>query len=135
MSFSRCSQALVEAYYPCDEITVSGWVTEGDLTILPFRKDKSSFPASRSIRVQAAVGSFLSAKHMDQYEEIASISQGVASAFELKEGPFYLQLLIGEEGIKSFILFSVVRDTNGTPNSPLLEKELVMSCKIHLWIL
>ena len=97
LSFSRCSQALVEEYYPGDEITVSGWVTEGDLTILTIT-DRLLYPDP--VHIGICIGHRFPSVHMDQYEEIASISQGVASAFELKEGPFYLQLLIGEEGIK-----------------------------------
>jgi len=37
---------------------------------------------------------------MDMYGEIKDISFRVAEAFGLKDGPFYLQLLIGKEGIK-----------------------------------
>ena len=37
---------------------------------------------------------------MGRFQEIDTLSQKVADAFGLEEGPFYLQLLIGDEGIR-----------------------------------
>lgn len=76
---------------------MSGWVTEGQLTILTIT-DRLLYPDP--VHIGICIGHRFPSVHMDQYEEIAAISQRVASGFGLKEGPFYLQLLIGDEGIK-----------------------------------
>ncbi len=97
LSFSRCAEALVEQFYPSDEITVSGWVQKGHLTVLTVT-DRLLYPDP--VHIGICIGHRFPSVHMDRYEEIAAISQEVALAFGLKEGPFYLQLLIGREGIR-----------------------------------
>lgn len=37
---------------------------------------------------------------MDRYAEIESISRRTAAAFGIANGPFYLQLLVGKDGIQ-----------------------------------
>ena len=52
------------------------------------------------IHIGICIGHRFPSVHMDRYEEINHISQKVSHAFHLKEGPFYLQLLVGREGIR-----------------------------------
>lgn len=96
LSFSRCREALAEQFYPSDEITVSGWVKDGQLTILTIT-DRLLYPDP--VHIGICIGHRFPSIHMNRYEEIADISQRVTSAFHLRECPFYLQLLIGKEGI------------------------------------
>lgn len=96
LSFSRCREALAEQFYPSDEITVSGWVKDGRLTVLTVT-DRLLYPDP--VHIGICIGHRFPSVHMDRYEEIADMSQKVTCAFQLKEGPFYLQLLIGREGI------------------------------------
>ena len=97
LSFSRCSQALAEEFYESDEVTVSGWIKDGRLHILTVT-DRLLYPDQTHIGV--CTGHRFPSVHMDLYEEIEDISKRVADAFELENGPFYLQILIGAEGIK-----------------------------------
>ncbi len=97
LSFSRCREALLEEFYDSDEVTVSGWIKNGTLYILTVT-DRHHVPDSTHIGV--CYGHRFTSVHMDQYEEIARISSRMAEAFGLKNGPFYLQLLIGQNGIQ-----------------------------------
>ncbi len=96
LSFSRCQEALLEEFYESDEVTVSGWIKNGVLYILTVT-DRLHVPDSTHIGVCS--GHRFPTVHMDRYEEIREISRRTAEAFHLKNGPFYLQLLIGERGI------------------------------------
>ena len=97
LSFSRCTKALAEQFYPGDEITVSGWVRDGQLTVLTVT-DRLLYPDP--VHIGICIGHRFPSIHMNRYEEIYRISDATARAFQLKEGPFYLQLLIGQEGIR-----------------------------------
>ncbi len=96
LSFSRCGEALLEEYYESDEVTVSGWIQDGTLYILTVT-DRLHVPDSTHIGVCS--GHRFPSVHMDQYGEIEGISRRTAEAFGLKNGPFYLQLLVGKQGI------------------------------------
>ncbi len=97
LSFSRCEEALVEEYYDSDEMTVSGWIENGVLSVLTVT-DRLLYPDKTHIGV--CTGHRFPSVYMDRYPEIADISRRVVQAFGLTGGPFYLQLLIGDEGIK-----------------------------------
>lgn len=97
LSFSRCREALVEEFYDSDEVTVSGWLKAGKLMVLTVT-DRLLYPDDTHIGV--CTGHRFPSVHMEEYDEIQDISRRVAAAFGLAEGPFYMQLLIGREGIK-----------------------------------
>lgn len=97
LAFSRADQVLVESFYPSDEITVSGWVSDGETTILTVT-DRLLFPSARNIGI--AIGHRCPSIHMDQYCEICSLTERLVEAFEIREGPIYFQMLIGKEGIR-----------------------------------
>lgn len=96
LSFSRESCALVEEFYESDEITVSGWIHQGQLTLLTIT-DRLLYPDSTHIGV--CIGHRFPSVHMNRYEEIRRLCEQLVSVFSLNGGPFYLQLLIGAEGI------------------------------------
>lgn len=97
LSFSRCEEALAEEFYDSEEVTVSGWIKDRVLYILTVT-DRLLYPDQTHIGV--CTGHRFPSVHMDMYGEIKDISFRVAEAFGLKDGPFYLQILIGKEGIK-----------------------------------
>ena len=97
LSFSRCTQALAEQFYPSDEVTVSGWVHAGRLTVLTV-SDRLLYPDP--VHIGICIGHRFPSVHMHRFAEIDALSREVARAFRLTEGPFYLQLLIGEAGIR-----------------------------------
>lgn len=96
LAFSREKLVLVEEYYESDEITVSGWMEKGALTILTIT-DRLLYPDSTHIGV--CIGHRFPSIHIDQFQEIKEICDRITVAFSLKSGPFYLQLLTGKNGI------------------------------------
>lgn len=96
LSFSREEMALVEEFYESDEITVSGWMSNGSLTILSIT-DRLLYPDDTHIGV--CIGHRFPSVHIMRYEEIKAICNQLVDTFFLKEGPFYLQLLLGKQGI------------------------------------
>ena len=96
LSFSRETEALLEEYYPSDEITVSGWIQDSRLAILTVT-DRILLPDP--VHIGICTSHRFPSIHMDQYPEIKRISEKIVSAFQLKNGPLYVQMLIGAEGI------------------------------------
>lgn len=96
LSFSREDMALVEEFYESDEITVSGWINNRTLTILTIT-DRLLYPDSTHIGV--CIGHRFPSIHMGRYGEIRRICNQLVTSFSLENGPFYLQLLIGGQGI------------------------------------
>lgn len=97
LSFSRCREALVEEYYQSDEVTVSGWIRDGRLAILTVT-DRLLYPDP--VHIGVCTGHRFPSVHMNRYEEIEALCRRIVEAFHLKNGPFYLQILIGSEGIR-----------------------------------
>jgi biotin carboxylase len=98
LSFSRENEILVEGYYPSEEITISGWVHEGNACVLTVT-DRVCYHNYPHIGVCIA-HDFPSKYLEDYYEEIIQLTQRITSAFGINKGPIYYQLLIGDEGIK-----------------------------------
>lgn len=97
LSFSRCKEALLEEFYESDEMTVSGYVDDGRLIIFTIT-DRLLYPDP--VHIGVCIGHRFPSVHMADYEEIRSISENLVKAFQIKSGPFYLQLLKGADGIR-----------------------------------
>ena len=97
LSFSRCREALVEEFYESDEVTVSGYISQGKLIIWTIT-DRLLY--ADPVHIGVCIGHRFPSVHMDLYDEIRMISESLVNAFGLPEGPFYLQLLVGKEGIR-----------------------------------
>ncbi|SIR40343.1 ATP-grasp domain-containing protein [Halanaerobium kushneri] len=98
LSYSREDKILVEEYYKSDEITVSGWVLNGEAKLLTVT-DRLRFEAG--IHIGICSSHLFPSKHLkDYFFEIQNISKKIVSEFEIKNGPLYFQFLIGEEGLK-----------------------------------
>ena len=97
LSFSRCEEALLEEFYESEEVTVSGYVSKGRLIILTIT-DRLLYPDP--VHIGVCIGHRFPSVHMGRYGEIRGISEGLVKAFRIPEGPFYLQLLVGEKGIR-----------------------------------
>lgn len=97
LSFSRCKEALVEEFYESDEVTVSGYISQGELFIWTIT-DRLLY--ADPVHIGVCIGHRFPSVHMNCYEEIKGIADNLVKSFEIPEGPFYLQLLIGKEGIR-----------------------------------
>lgn len=97
LSYSREKEALLEEYYPSDEITVSGWIQESTLYILTVT---DRILLKDSVNIGICTSHRFPTVHRDRYQEIKQISEDIVRNFDLKNGPLYIQMLIGEDGIK-----------------------------------
>lgn len=97
LSFSRCEEALLEEFYESDEMTVSGYVDHGRLIIFTIT-DRLLYPDP--VHIGVCIGHRFPSVHMGDYEEIRGISENLVKAFRIENGPFYLQLLKGADGIR-----------------------------------
>jgi len=94
---SRDSRILVETYYEHDEITVSGWVHKGSLTVLSIT-DRVTFKDKSQIGI--CLSHELPSKHMHTHgEEIVALSTQIIKAFQIHKGPIYFQLMLGTKGL------------------------------------
>ena len=96
-SFSRETGILVEEYYESNEITVSGWVSNGRVYILTVT-DRITYENLPSIGV--CIGHRFPSVFAKEYEtQINELSQKIADACDLYSGPIYIQFLVGENGL------------------------------------
>ncbi len=98
LSFSREEEILLEEYYKSNEITISGWVNRGQLHLLTVT-DRITYENSPHIGICSAhyfPSRFLSA----YYKKIEALSRKIIKGFNIKNGPIYFQMLVGNEGIK-----------------------------------
>ncbi len=98
LSWSREDNILAEEYYQSDEITISGWSVNNQF-----------YPLTITDRVTMSNGPHIGvctsheypSKFMDKYkDEIIATSEKIVSSFSITNGPVYIQMLIGNEGIK-----------------------------------
>ncbi|RKX92630.1 MAG: carboxylate--amine ligase [Spirochaetes bacterium] len=98
LSYSRETSALVEEFYPSEEVTVSGWSSEGSfypITITD-RVTRNNEP-----HIGVCTSHEYPSRHFNRYgKEIIEISQNIVTSFKIENGPVYIQMLIGDEGIK-----------------------------------
>ena len=94
---SRSDEILVEEYYKNEEITLSGWVTQGKANILTVT-DRVSFPSDSHIGV--CIAHDHPSKHLPRYkDEIVALTLKICRIFGISEGPIYFQFLVGDKGI------------------------------------
>ena len=97
LAFSRTDEILVEQYYSSDEVTVSGWVNEGHLTVLTIT-DRLTFNSIEQIGI--CLSHEYPSRHMKQYgQALIDITRQIVNGFKIKDGPIYCQFLIGSSGI------------------------------------
>jgi len=96
LAYSREAEALVETFYPSDEVTYSGWLQGGRLYPL-LLTDRQLVPHSVHIGICAAHR--YPSKHAALAPQIERICERVAVALGVTEGPLYVQLLIGARGV------------------------------------
>lgn len=98
VAYSRCDEILVETYYPHDEITVSGWVSSGCVSILSIT-DRVTFESPEHLGI--CLSHELPSKYLSSYgEAFVELTERITKSFEIQNGPIYYQFLLGEDGIK-----------------------------------
>ncbi|WZL71641.1 ATP-grasp domain-containing protein [Clostridiaceae bacterium 35-E11] len=98
LSYSREKEILVEEFYPSDEITVSGWVDDGEVYMISIvdRISHNHYP-----HIGVCIRHHFPSKYMQNYfDEIVTITKKIVACFHIEHGPIYFQMLLGDKGIK-----------------------------------
>lgn len=95
-SHSRREELLLETFYPADEVTLSAWVSQGQAQLLT-ATDRLTFADPVHIGICAA-HRYPSRAAAGCMPEMRAVTQAVAEAFSLREGPLYIQVLLGAQG-------------------------------------
>lgn len=96
LSFSRMDTALAESFYPSDEVTCSCFVHHGHVYPLTITDRQLCFDP---VHIGVCAAHRYPSIHADREAEINAISVQVAGALGVTEGPLYIQLLVGRQGI------------------------------------
>ncbi|MFP4431848.1 MAG: hypothetical protein ACLFPV_11410 [Spirochaetaceae bacterium] len=99
LGYSREEAVLVESYYPSTEVTLSGWVSGGEVDVWSMT-DRVTVSPSLSLGVCAA-HRYPSIHAGRWYETVVAASRRIVEAFGITEGPIYFQFLVGKEGVKA----------------------------------
>lgn len=98
LSFSREDKIIVEEYYQSDEITISGWSVKNKFHPLTIT-DRVTISSGPHIGV--CTSHEYPSKYMRVYgDEIIRLSEKIVTSFSITNGPVYIQMLIGNDGIK-----------------------------------
>ncbi|MDM8533620.1 ATP-grasp domain-containing protein [Clostridiaceae bacterium HSG29] len=97
LKYSRTEEVLIEEFYENKELTVTGWVDNGNVKILTVT-DRVTFESELNIGI--CKSHEYPSIHLEKYrKEIFDITKKICDAFKIKEGPIYFQYLVGDEGI------------------------------------
>jgi biotin carboxylase len=97
LRYSREKEILIESFYPSDEVTVSGWVSDARVHVLTLT-DRVTFDPEAHIGVCVA-HEYPSIYAESHGEEILALTERICKVFGIEDGPIYFQMLIGSEGI------------------------------------
>lgn len=98
LTFSREHKALLESFYKSDEITVNGWVKDGELTLISV-VDRVTI--KNTMHIGVCLCHHFPSVHLNAYhDEIESLTKQIVTEFGIQNGPVYFQYLIGADGIK-----------------------------------
>ncbi|MCK8058184.1 MULTISPECIES: ATP-grasp domain-containing protein [unclassified Fusibacter] len=97
LTYSRTGEVLLEEYYENQEVTVSGWVAYSEATVLTIT-DRVTFDDTDKLGI--CISHEHPTVHLQKWgRELESLSKAIVEAFEIQQGPFYFQFLIGSRGI------------------------------------
>ena len=96
--YSREEKALLEEFYRSDEITVNGWAGGGTVKIISI---VDRLTMKQTNRIGICIGHSFPSLHLKgYYKDIERITQDIADAFGITDGPIYFQYLIGSKGVR-----------------------------------
>ncbi len=95
---SLTGMVIIEEFYQGDEITVNCWVKDGRAFVL-LVTDRLHFNDEVALGI-CKQQRFPSRAAEAKQKEIEAIVQQLANAFAIRDGPLYLQMVTGREGIK-----------------------------------
>ena len=98
LKFSRTGMVIMEEFYEGSEITVNCWVKEEQPYILMIT-DRLHFDDSKALGI-CKQQRFPSQTAAGREEEIVDIITKLVRAFKIKDGPLYVQAVVGSENVK-----------------------------------
>ncbi len=97
LQYSRANEILIESYYKNEEVTVTGWVDEGQLHILTIT-DRVTFSSDDHIGV--CLSHEYPSRHLPTYRaEFFETTKRICTSFDIGNGPIYFQYLVGHQGV------------------------------------
>lgn len=97
LKYSKTKEAVLEVYYENQEVTVSGWVENGQTYILTMT-DRVTFSEDNKIGV--CVSHEHPSVHIEKFGSTAKrLTEQIVDAFEIEKGPIYFQFLVGKDGM------------------------------------
>lgn len=97
LAFSRSEEVLIEKYYENQEITVSGWVSKGEVYIFTI-SDRVTF--ENDLNIGVCKSHEYPSVHLKTYkDDIINLTKKICRVFRITEGPIYFQMLIGKKGV------------------------------------
>ncbi len=98
LSYSREDEVLLEEFYRSDEITVNGWAVDGRAKIISV---VDRLTMKKTSRIGICIGHNFPSLHLKEYyKDIERMTQDIADAFGIIDGPIYFQYLIGKKGVR-----------------------------------
>ena len=96
LSFSRQQEFMVEEFYPGGEVTLSGWLCRGKLQVFSItdRVTRHLLP-----RLGVCFSHRYPSCYSNREREITAIADAALKALEITEGPVYIQLFVGDNGV------------------------------------
>lgn len=97
LQYSRRQAVLVESYYAHEEVTVSGWVQQGEPHVLAIT-DRVSF--SDKDRIGICLAHEYPSRHTAVHgPALTAMTREIVKVMGIAEGPLYFQFFIGNRGI------------------------------------
>ncbi len=97
LSFSRKREILAEEYYESTELTLNGWVEEGQSRVLMIT-DRVTIDNGPHLGV--CVSHRYPSLHHNREKELGELVQQITQMIGLKQGPLYFQILAGNKGFR-----------------------------------
>lgn len=97
LSYSREDKVLIEEYYDNDEITVNGYLVDGQFHLISV-VDRVTMVKGNHIGI-CICHNFPSVHLEKNYDEIHNLTLKIINACDFTDGPVYFQYLVGKEGI------------------------------------
>ena len=100
LHLSRAGQAILEGYNVGPEIQVDCLATSSGVKVMMTRQKQKLVPRGNEMVLQSFGSVFPARLDSTQMSEVVAVAEGIATAFKLKNTPFFYQAIVTKSGIK-----------------------------------